>query len=167
MEFHRNLDLLLRRWLNEIIGYKFKHLSMSNVFKELGKDYNNRQDYGQVMGIINKDRNDFCQEIWDNAKDFLVEHTVEAYKVLYKKCLESWYKKNRTLLYKLGDGWGTPLEYDTFRKIEEQFARRDAQLIINKVRQLELTNIELPYKESIDKLELELKKIEEDSNLLE
>ena len=160
-EWHGKLDLRTRIRINERVGYRSKHVSMAELFNKLGKDYNNRQDYGQIMGIIQKDRYDFCKKIWDVAEDMLCEHTLENYKMLYKLCLRRWYKSNRTLLYKLGDAWGTPLKYEIFKKLEEEFARRDVQLIVNKIRLLELTNIELPYSIDTDTLELELKKTRE------
>jgi len=154
-----SVDLLERIRINEIVGYRSTHISMEELFKNLGKDYNNRQDYGHIIGIIERDRVAFIDNIWDVAKDMLCEHTLEIYRSLYKLCLRRWYRNNRTLLYSLGDGWGTPLNYDTFKKIEEAFARRDSQIIVNKIRVLEKANIQLPYKAPIKALELELEKI--------
>lgn len=137
---------------------------MDTIFKELGLDYNNRQEYGRILGIIIKDRKDFCQEIWDVAKDCILEHTDVVYRALYKFCLRKWSKANRVFLYKLDDGWGTPPKYDIFKKIEEEFGRRDTQLIVNKIRILEKANIILPYSIPIDTLEFELKQINELEN---
>ena len=51
-EWHGKLDLRTRIRINERVGYRSKHVSMAELFNKLGKDYNNRQDYGQIMGII-------------------------------------------------------------------------------------------------------------------
>lgn len=154
---HGNLDLLLRVRINEIIGYKDNHLSLSEIFYQLGKDYNNRQDYNQIIAIIHKDRQDFCHYIWDSVKDCVIEHDLKTYQVLYKLCLRRWYKDNRVLLYDLGDGWGTPIKYETFKGIEEGFAASKVQTVINKFRELEIVNIALPYELDLNILENNLK----------
>jgi len=152
-ENHGNLDELIRIRINEFVGYKVIHRSMFDIFKYLGMDYNNRQDYNKILGIIHKDRQDFCK-IWVEAKEKIVDGTNQT---LYTYCLKVWSKKNRVLIYNLGDGWGTPKEYKIYKGIEEKFGIKDVQTVVNKIRQLELPNIYLPYNIDIDKLDNELK----------
>lgn len=141
---------------------------MLEIFNRLGMDYYNRRDYGKILGIIDKDRKDFCKYVHENEDTYIIEFNYESYKILYKKCLEKWYLDHRILLYDLGEeGWGTPLDYDIYKKIEEGFAVNDAQKLINKARQLELTNIQLPYKETIDLLENKIKEFKEQQLLEE
>lgn len=152
-----DVDELIRLRINELVGYKTCHIPTETLFEGLGLDYNNRREYNQIMTVIHKDRQDFCNGAWEPLREMLVEPTYDDYKRAFRKCLEHWYLKHRTLVYPYPDGWGTPLKLEDFEKFEVEIAQHLAKSIVNKEERLRRVAISLPYGKTIKQLGNELK----------
>ena len=152
-----DIDELIRVRINEIVGYRTNHVPTETFFDKLGLDYNNRKDFNQVMGVIHRDRQEFCNGVWDSLREMLVDPTYNDYERAFKKCVEYWYLQRRTLLYPYPNGWGTPLKFKEFEAFEINIAQHLAKSIVNKEERLRRVAILLPYGETVKQLGNELK----------
>lgn len=162
----RTKDENIRQRIHDITNHGSIPMTSETLFKALGLDYKNRDDYAMVMHIISSDRDEFYNGVWNPTRQDTIEPTYETYKTVYKYCIKDFVgRNNRILLYKFPEGWRTPLTFDEFIQCEQFITQALAKSIVNKRNKLISVSYKLPYDIEISQLENHLTKIDEISKI--